>query len=90
MSVCVCVCVCFVTCETGHSFPSLQQTTERRPWRAVSHVLLWVALDHCAVLVVAVAAAALSVAALLGAHRVTAAVVAEGTPTQSGSRHTVL
>lgn len=45
------------------------------------------ALDHCTVLVITVAAAALSVAALLGADCVTAAVVAEGTPTQSGNRH---
>lgn len=36
-------------------------------------------------LVVAVQAAALPVAALLGAHCVTAAVVAEGTPTQPGN-----
>jgi len=49
-----------------------------------------VALYDRAVLVVAVAAAALSVAALLGAHRVTAAVVAEGTPTQSGNRHVMI
>lgn len=75
----------FVTRSTGQSAAGLQQTTERRPRCAANDFLLRVALDHCAMLVVAVQAAALPVAALLGAHCVTAAVVAEGTPTQPGN-----
>lgn len=47
------------------------------------------ALDYCAVLVITVPAAAFS-AALLGAHCVAAAVVAEGTPTQSANRHNII
>lgn len=90
MLACVGKSVCFVTWNTGHSSPGLQQTTERCPRCAVSHFLLWVALNHCTVLVVTVSAAALSVAALLGADCVTAAVVAEGTPTQSGNRHIMI
>lgn len=41
-------------------------------------------------LVITITAAALSAAALLGADGVTAAVVAEGTPTQSGNRRRVM
>lgn len=82
--------MCFVTWNIGQSSASLQQATERCPRCAVRYFLLWVALYHCTVLVVTVHAAALSDAALLGAHGVTAAVVAEGTPTQSGNRHNLI
>lgn len=62
---------------------------ERSLRRAGSHFLLRVALHHRGVIVVAVDAAALPVAALLRAHCVAAAVVAEGTPTQSENRDTI-
>lgn len=81
---CVRVFVCLVTWDTGRGSPSLQQTSKRRPRCAVRHFILWVALHYCTVLIVTVPAATFSVAALLGAHCIAAAVVTEGTPTQSG------
>lgn len=79
---------CALTWSSGQSSPSLQETTKRRPRGAVAHFLLRVALNHRAVLIVTVDAAALSASAGLSADCVTAAVVAERTAAQSGDEQT--
>lgn len=57
-------------------------------WR--SQILLWMALHHCAVLCVTVLAAALTRPALERAHRVTAAVIAEGPTTEPAKQEITL
>ena len=73
------------TSDAGHGGAGWGEGVEGRVGRR-AQLLLRVALHHGAVLSVAILAAALASPALLRAHRVTAAVVAEGPPAQPGKQ----